>query len=92
MKKLVGASFFAVIVLLISACLVRLWMQLIIWLPITDDMMNFALELYGAENQEQSADALSWLGIAIVLPPVTFICWVAIYLWNCRRPRGNLRS
>ena len=86
MKKAARLALFLIVVLSVSLWLVRLWMLLVIPLPISDAMIDFALHVYGAENQEESTDALAWLGLLIVTPVTGLICWLAARAWKrCRR-------
>lgn len=79
---------FAVLVLISSALMVRLWMQLIIPLPLLSDrMIDLALKVYGAENQEEVADALALTGFLFWIPITGLICWGALRLWKHLRKR-----
>jgi len=81
---------FIVVFLLLSGWMVRLWMGLAIPLPITEGMMDFALELYDYQNQEESAEALALLAFAVVLPMNAVTCWCAARLWKHFRGRRVL--
>jgi hypothetical protein len=86
-SKIAVALIFLVVFVFASGWMVRLWLQSAIPLPMTDGMMDFALELYDYQNQEEVNDALAWLGLAVVMPINGLICFCACLLWRCLRSR-----
>ena len=76
MKRWLNFSVLACGVLIFSAWLVRLGMQSVIPLPVSDSMIELALAIYSAQDQEQATNLIAVLGLLVWGVPITaLLCW-----------------
>ncbi|MEJ8812301.1 hypothetical protein WKW77_14550 [Variovorax ureilyticus] len=82
MKRAAKLLLFLLAVAVSSIWLTRLWLELQVPLPITDGMVDFALAFYGAQNQEESTDALALLGWVTTAPLTAIFFWSVLGVWK----------
>jgi len=75
MKRWLNFSVLACGVLIFSAWLVRLGMQSVIPLPVSDSMIELALAIYSAQDQEQATNLIAVLGLLVWVPITALLCW-----------------
>lgn len=85
MRRLLKILALAGAALISSAWLVRLGMQSIIPLPVSDSMIEFAIGICRVQSQEDTTNLIAALGL-LVWTPLMALFWWGLLRLGARRP------